>query len=138
MFLLDTNVLSEPTKPRPDLHVLHWLETVEEDHLFLSVVSIAEIQRGIALMDRGKRSRMLTTWLENALLPRFERRIVHVDEAIAMTWGNLMGVAKTMARPLSSMDGLIAATAASNDMTLATRNTKDFDFLGIKLINPWK
>jgi len=137
-FLLDTNVLSEPTKPRPDLNVLHWLELQDEDHLFLSAISIAKIQRGIALIGGGKKSASLSAWLKSDMLLRFERRIIHVDEEISLAWGDLMGVAKKLARPLSSMDGFIAATAIAKNMVLATRNTKDFDFLNIAIVNPWE
>jgi len=137
-FLLDTNVLSEPTKPRPDQNVLHWLELQDEDHLFLSVISIAEIKRGIALIGSGKRSASLGAWLKNDMLLRFERRIIHVDEEISLAWGDLMGVAKRLARPLSSMDGFIAATAITKNMIVVTRNAKDFSFLNIETINPWE
>ncbi|WP_266030933.1 type II toxin-antitoxin system VapC family toxin [Brucella intermedia] len=135
--LLDTNVLSEVTRPSPDTHVLGWLDRLDEDRTFISVVSIAEIRRGVALMDEGRRRNSLTEWLARDLPQRFEQRVLPVDEAVALAWGNLMGLAKRRGRGLSSMDGLIGATAIAQSLTLATRNIKDFDGLGIDLYNPW-
>jgi len=135
--LLDTNVLSEVTRPSPDTHVLGWLDRLDEDRTFISVVSIAEIRRGVALMDEGRRRNSLTQWLARDLPQRFEQRVLPVDEAVALAWGNLMGLAKRRGRGLSSMDGLIGATAIAQSLTLATRNIKDFDGLGIDLYNPW-
>lgn len=135
--LLDTNVLSEVTKPSPDTNVLEWLDRLDEDRTFISVVSIAEIRRGVALMAEGRRRDALTDWLARELTQRFEQRVLPVDEAVALAWGDLMGVAKRRGRGMSSMDGLIGATAIAQSLTLATRNIKDFDGFGIDLYNPW-
>ncbi|MGV0817556.1 PIN domain-containing protein [Martelella sp. AMO21009] len=135
--LLDTNVLSEVTKPRPDSRVLAWLDDIDEDRSFLSVVSLAEIRRGVALMDSGRKRDALADWLANDLPQRFEHRVLAVDEAVAFAWGDLMGDAKRRGRAMSSMDGLIAATAMAHGLTLATRNIKDFTGCGIELIDPW-
>ncbi|MDW5317523.1 type II toxin-antitoxin system VapC family toxin [Rhizobium sp. PL01] len=135
--LLDTNVLSEVTKPRPDGRVLEWLDRIDEDRAFISVVSIAEIRRGVALMDSGRKRDALAEWLARDLPARFEHRVVPVEEPVALAWGDLMGLAKRAGRGLASMDGLIAATAITHDLTLATRNTKDFEGFGIDIIDPW-
>jgi len=135
--LLDTNVLSEVTKPTPDPTVLEWLDQLDEDRSFISVVSIAEIRRGVALMDEGRKRETLAKWLAQDLPQRFEQRVLHVDEPIALAWGDLMALAKRRGRGLSSMDGLIAATATAKQLTLATRNTKDFEGFGIDLFDPW-
>lgn len=135
--LLDTNVLSEVTKPAPDPKVLEWLDQLDEDRSFISVMSIAEIRRGVALMDEGRKRETLAEWLALDLPQRFEQRVLHIDEPIALAWGNLMALAKRRGRGLSSMDGLIAATATAKQLTLATRNTKDFDGFGIDLFDPW-
>jgi predicted nucleic acid-binding protein len=135
--LLDTNVLSEVTKPRPDGRVLEWLDGLDEDRTFISVVSIAEIRRGVALMDNGRKRDALAEWLARDLPQRFERRVIPVDEPVALAWGDLMGLAKRSGRGLASMDGLIAATAIAHDLILATRNTKDFEGLEIEIIDPW-
>ena len=135
--LLDTNVLSEVTKPAPDPRVLHWLNQLDEDRSFISVVSIAEIRRGVALMDAGRKRETLAEWLAQDLPQRFEQRLLHIDEPIALAWGDLMALAKRRGRGLSSMDGLIAATAPAKKLTLATRNTRDFEGFGIDLFDPW-
>lgn len=135
--LLDTNILSEVTKPRPEIRVLQWLNELDEDRTFVSVVSIAEIRHGVALMDSGRKRDALAQWLANDLPQRFEHRVLSVNEAIALAWGDLMGVAKRSGRGLSSMDGLIAATAIAHGLALATRNTRHFGGYGIELLNPW-
>lgn len=135
--LLDTNVLSEVTRPIPDRRVLDWLDRLDEDRAFVSVVSLAEIRRGVALMDQGRKREALAAWLMRDLPQRFEHRILAVDEAIAHAWGDLMGLAKRRGRGLSSMDGLIAATALAKGLVLATRNTKDFEGFGVEFVDPW-
>lgn len=136
--LLDTNVLSEVTRPAPDTRVLDWLDGLDEDRSFISVVSIAEIRRGVALMDEGRKREALAEWLARDLPQRFEQRVIPVDEPVALAWGDLMGLAKRRGRVLSSMDGLIAATAIARELTLATRNTKDFEGFGLELLDPWR
>ena len=111
-------------------------ECVDEDRSFISVISIAEIRRGVALMDQGRKRDALTAWLADDLPQRFEHRVLLVDAPIALAWGDLMGHAKRKDRGLSSMDGLIAATAIAYQLTLATRNIKDFEDLGIELVDP--
>ncbi|RWM03909.1 MAG: type II toxin-antitoxin system VapC family toxin [Mesorhizobium sp.] len=135
--LLDTNVLSEVTRPAPDTRVLEWLNELDEDRSFISVVSIAEIRRGVALMDEGRKREALAEWLARDLPQRFDQRVLPVDEAVALAWGDLMGLAKRRGRGLSSMDGMIAATAIARQLTLATRNTKDFEGFRIELFDPW-
>jgi len=135
--LLDTNVLSEVRRPSPDIRVLAWLEELDEDRAFISVVSIAEISRGIALMSDGRRREALAHWLAEDLPQRFDQRMLPVDQAVALAWGDMMGMAKRSGRGLSSMDGLIAATAIAGELALATRNRKDFQGWGIELVDPW-
>lgn len=135
--LLDTNVLSEVTKPRPAQGVLNWLHGLDEDRTFISIVSIAEIRRGVALMDIGRKRDALDEWLTHDLPQRFDDRTIAVEGAVALAWGDLMAVAKRSGRGLASMDGLIAATAIAHDLTLATRNIKDFEGFGIDIIDPW-
>ncbi|MCO5164166.1 MAG: type II toxin-antitoxin system VapC family toxin [Mesorhizobium sp.] len=135
--LLDTNVLSEVTKPAPDTRVLEWLDQLDEDRSFISVVSIAEIRRGVALMDPGRKRKALAEWLAEDLPQRFEHRVLPVDEPVALAWGDLMALAKRRGRGLSSMDGLIAATAVAHNLTLATRNRKDFEGFAFELFDPW-
>ena len=136
-YLLDTNVLSEVRRPSPDANVLAWLDQVDEDRVHLSVISIAEIARGIALLDDGRRKQELAIWLEHELPARFDSRILHVDSKTALVWGRLMGEAKRAGRGLSVMDGWIGAIANRHDLALVTRNSKDFQDMGIALVDPW-
>lgn len=136
-FLIDANVLSEVRRPAPEPKVLEWLDRVDEDRAYVSVVSIAEIRRGIALMEAGRRRDALSEWLEHDLPERFERRTLHIDEGIALQWGDLMAASRRAGRGLSTMDGFLAATALARGLTLVTRNTNDFASLGIDLLNPW-
>ena len=135
--LLDTNVLSEVTKPRPNEAVLKWLNGLDEDRTFISIVSITEIRRGVALMDAGRKRDALDEWLTYDLPQRFENRIIPVEGPAALAWGDLMALAKRSGRGLASMGGLIAATAVAHQLTLATRNTKDFEGFGIDIIDAW-
>ncbi|GLK74269.1 type II toxin-antitoxin system VapC family toxin [Ancylobacter dichloromethanicus] len=135
--LLDTNVLSEVRRPTPDPKVLAWLDTLDEDRAFISVASIAELRRGIALMDGGRRRDALAVWLAEDLPVRFAGRIVPIDPAIALLWGDLMAQARRSGFALSVMDGFFAATALERGLVLATRNIKDFVSLGVTLLDPW-
>jgi toxin FitB len=136
-FLLDTNVVSEWAKPRPDPGVVEWLANADEDRLFLSVATLAELRYGIERMPTGRKSTQLREWLEMELTGRFEGRVVAIDEAVAATWGILLAKADAAGRPMGSMDGFLAATAVVHQMMLVTRNEMDFSAAGIKTINPW-
>ncbi len=135
--LLDTNVLSEVRRPAPDRKVLAWLDAIDEDRAFISVASIAELRRGIALMDDGRRRAALAAWLGEDLPGRFSGRILPIDPAVAERWGDVMAQACQSGFALSVMDGFFAATALAHELVLATRNTKDFAPLGVPLFNPW-
>jgi predicted nucleic acid-binding protein len=136
-FLLDTNVLSEVHRQAPEMKVLGWLDAVDEDRVFISVASIAELRRGIALMEDGRRRTALAGWLANDLPSRFAERMLPIDRAIAERWGDLMAQSRRSGIALSAMDGFFAATAHINDLTLVTRNVRDFAAFGVSLHNPW-
>lgn len=135
--LLDTNVVSEVTRPTPDSRVMDWLHRLDEDRAFISVITLAEIRRGIFLLDPGRRRDALLDWLTDELPARFAGRIVRVDEAVAQAWGEAMAQARRAGRGLSVMDGFIAATARAGGFTLATHNMRDFEGLGLDLLDPW-
>jgi hypothetical protein len=116
---------------------MEWLDQLDEERSFISVVSIAEIRRGVALMDEGPKREALAEWLAQDLPRRFEQRVLHIDEPIALAWGDLMALAKRRGRGLSSVDGLIAATAMAHNLTMATRDMKDFEGFAIELFDPW-
>ena len=136
-FLLDTNVVSEWTKPRPNPGVAQWLAQVDEDEVFLSVVTFAELRHGIERLPAGARRRRLDEWLRQDLPVRFEARIVGVDGAIGDEWGRLVARCERRGRPIHAMDALIAATAQVHGLTLVTRNTADFEASVSALLNPW-
>jgi predicted nucleic acid-binding protein len=135
--LLDTNVLSEVQRPAPSPKVLAWLDTLDEDRAFISVASIAELRRGIALLEDGRRRSALATWLAHDLPERFAGRILPIEPAIAERWGDLMAQSRRSGIALSVMDGFFAATALTNNLTLVTRNVEDFVAFGVPLLNPW-
>jgi predicted nucleic acid-binding protein len=135
--LLDTNVLSEVQRPTPDANVLAWLDSVDEDRVYMSVVSIAELRRGIALMDQSRRKSALTTWLADDLPARFAGRMLPIDHDIATYWGDLMAASRKTGVALSTMDAFFAATALMKNLILATRNVEDFTALSLSLHNQW-
>jgi len=137
-FLLDTNVLSEFSRTgEPDQHVDRWMKMVAEESLFTSVLTLAEIRRGIELLPSGKRRNQLEQWLEEVGVS-FETRLIPVTKTIADRWAVLSARAQRRGTPLANIDGLIAATALEHDLTLATRNVKDFTGLGVTIFNPWE
>lgn len=136
-FLLDTNVVSEWTKPRPDVGIVTWLAEADEDRVFVSVVTLAELRHGIERMPVGARRDRLDLWLTEQLPARFEARVLPIDAGIADGWGRVMARRQAAGRPVGTMDAFIAATVEAHDLTLVTRNVSDFDGLGIRLINPW-
>jgi toxin FitB len=137
-FLLDTNIPSELTRPRPDPRVTQWLENVDDEQLYLSVVSLGEIVKGVTVLPDGKRRAELQRWVDEILRPWFQGRILPVNEPITERWGVLAGQCRLKGRPLKVADGFIAATALEHGLTIATRNVKDFDGLGVAIFNPWE
>lgn len=137
-FLLDTNVLSEPMKERPNPGVLAWLSQVNEDQAFVSVVTITELRYGVERLAIGKRRERFDGWLRKDLIARFEGRILPVDLRIADACGGLMARSESMGRPIEARDAFIAATAEVHGLTLVTRNTSDFEPTLRAIISPWK
>jgi predicted nucleic acid-binding protein len=136
-YLLDTNVISELIKPRPEPRVQTWIDATDESLLFLSVLTMGEIRKGIVkLVDRGRRV-TLESWYDSVLSLRFEGRILPIDRAVADRWGRLAGEAVVRKAPLPVIDSLLVATALHHDMTLVTRNTKDAARTHVSLFNPW-
>ena len=136
-FLLDTNIPSEMTRPRPQPSVIGWLDDADDGQLYFSVVSLGEILKGVTLVSESKRRRQLQEWLDETLRPWFEGRILPVNQPIAERWGVLAGQCQMKGRPLKVGDGLIAATALEHDLTVVTRNVKDYASLGVTVFNPW-
>jgi toxin FitB len=137
-YLLDTNVISELTKLRPESKVVSWFQATSEDLLYLSVFTIGEIRKGIDSLPRGNKRALLESWLANDLVLRFAGRILEVNLDIAERWGLISAQAKIAGAPLAVIDGLMAATALHHNLTLVTRNTKDVQVAGINTLNPWQ
>jgi predicted nucleic acid-binding protein len=137
-FLLDTNVVSEWMKPRPNVHVVDWLGSADEDSVYLSVLTFAEIRHGVEQLPTGRRRESLMSWLEDELPARFYSRILLVDLAVAASWGAIMARSNHAGFSLNVMDAFFAATAQAHNLTLVTRNTRHFEKLGLPLLNPWE
>lgn len=136
-FLLDTNVVSEWTKPHPNAGLTEWLSHVDEEEVFLSVITFAELRFGIERLATGSRRKGLDEWLRTELPLRFEQRILLVDGAIADEWGRLLARGAARGRPIGAMDALVASTAQVHSLTLVTRNARDFEGAVGSVLNPW-
>jgi predicted nucleic acid-binding protein len=136
-YLLDTNVVSEWARPSPEPSVIRWLAEVDEDRVFLSVVTLAELEQGVRLLPEGDKRERLAQWLAGDLLDRFQGRILDVTPDIAREWGEVSAVRQRAGRPIGALDAFFAATTRMHDLTLVTRNDRDFEGTGVRLLNPW-
>ena len=134
--LLDTCVISELVVPRPDPKVVQWVDSLDESTVFLSAITIGEIQRGVARLPDSARKQRLADWLNGDLLVRFQDRILPLGVAELLTWGTLVARLEAQGRPLPAMDSLIAAIALTHNLYLATRNESDFAGTGVPILNP--
>ena len=136
-YLADTNVVSELVKPKPEPKVVAWIDRVDEEAVFLSVLTLAEIRRGILRMSAGARRTRLERWLETELPKRFAGRVLDINAEIADRWAYLTELSNAAGRPLPITDGLLAATAFKHGLVLVTRNTTDVLVTGVSVLNPW-
>jgi predicted nucleic acid-binding protein len=125
------------TKPAPNAGVVHWLDEADEDRLFLSVITLAELRFGVERLPAGVRRSRLQSWIEDELPGRFEGRLLGVDQAVAGMWGQLLAMSEVRGRRMNLMDCFLAATASVNGLTLVTRNVRDFAEFRGGLFNPW-
>lgn len=137
-YLLDTCVISEFTRRQPHPKVIDWLSEMDEGLLYLSVLSIGEIQHGIERLENSLRKEELRTWLVEEMIPRFDGRILVLDTPTMIQWGSLVARLERQGHKMPSMDSLIAATALTHDLVLVTRNVADFHRCGVELFNPWE
>lgn len=133
-YLIDTHVLSEIRRKSPDANVVQWIDSRPATSLFLSVLTLGELRKGIDSLADAKRRLKLLDWLETELPLFFAGRILSIDEGVADRWGQLMA---TAGRPIPAIDSLLGATAAHHGLTMVTRNSKDFKNLGLEVLNPW-
>lgn len=137
-YLVDTNLPSELTRDQPDPRVVVFMTNSSQDTLFLSVMTVGEILKGIHNLPDSRKRLTLQDWLDLDVRPWFAGRILPITQEIAERWALLSATAKQRGTPLAVVDGLIAATALEHDLTLVTRNTRDFAGLGVTLLNPWE
>lgn len=133
-YLLDTNVISELPRRRPSSAVLRWFETVRHERLYLSVITVGEIRKGIEMLPAGARKQKLNVWFEHELSEFVGHKLLSVDRAIADRWGRLL--AESL-RSVSVIDALLAATALVHNLRLVTRNMDHYKFRGLMIVNPW-
>ncbi|HLF66560.1 MAG TPA: type II toxin-antitoxin system VapC family toxin [Gammaproteobacteria bacterium] len=138
MILLDTNIISEMMKSNPAPEVITWLNAQQKGKLFISTITIAEITYGLQILPEGKRRNTLLNAFQKMITELFKYRMLTFDEHAAYLYGELMGLRKTLGKPLSVPDGQIAAIASLHNATLATRNIRDFKDCNLKLINPFE
>ena len=137
-FLLDTCVVSELTRPKPHRGVVDWMRSESEARLHLSVLTIGELRKGIERLPASRKRSKIEAWLNNELRLRFSGRLLPVDGEVAERWGLESAKAEQLGTPLPVIDGLMAATCLVHGMTFVTRNTKDTQQTGVRLLNPWE
>jgi hypothetical protein len=136
-YLLDTCLISELAKDKPDLGVLEWIEQQDEQALFLSVLTLGELQKGVSKLPDGRKKTQLLNWLDDDLQTRFTGRMLDIDATVATLWGKLQGEAERRGRRMPVIDSLLAATAHANKLAIVTRNGVDMAESGVEVINPW-
>jgi predicted nucleic acid-binding protein len=135
-FLLDTCVISAFRKPQENPSLVEWISGVDESDLYLSAITIGELERGVSRLPESKKKAAVSEWVRHAVTNRFGNRILPIDAAVAACWGEMTGALEKQGKTLPILDALIAATAITADCTVVTRNIKDFADCGIRLLNP--
>ena len=138
MILLATNVISEPQRREPDARVLEWIDAQALETLYLSVVTVAELRAGTALIPAGKRRDSLHDNLEKRLLPMFANRVLTFDMACTKAYAELLAKSRAAGLAIETADAFIAAIALANGFAVATRDTRPFEAAGVSVINPWE
>lgn len=137
-YLLDTNVISELIAKHPNERVIQWLDHLDPASIYLSVITVGELRKGIEKLSDSSRKDELQNWLTDELLVRFRDRILVLDLDVMLVWGELVGRLERIGRPLGAIDSLIAALALVHSCSLVTRNEADFKDTGLNVTNPWK
>jgi len=137
-YLLDTCLVSELVKKEPNPAVVSWLDEQDEQKLFLSVLNLGELQKGISKHPNGTKKEELQAWVALDLVERFIGRILEIDLETALCWGRLQGDAEQAGEEMPVMDSLIAATAAAHGLVVVTRNVSDIERCGVRVCNPWE
>ena len=133
-WLLDTNVLSETLRPKPDATVMRWLGGIDPEEFYVSVLTLGELRKGLLMLGNTPKRARLARWLDESFPAWFGDRVIAIDQAVCLRWASLLAEAR---RPLPAIDSLIAASAAAHDLVVATRNVGDFALAGVAVENPW-
>lgn len=138
MYLIDTCIFSELIKKKPDPSVIRWVSERDESLFSVSVLTLGEIKKGIEKLPDIQRQKKLNAWFYDFMIPRYRNRLISIDESVAIAWGDIVAKTSKTGRVLPTIDSLIAASAIVHQLTIVTRNIKDFEGLNIPLINPWE
>jgi toxin FitB len=136
-YLLDTCLISELAKSKPDENVVNWVLSENETGFYVSVLTFGELHKGIEKLPESKKKEELRNWVNDELKNRFQSRIIGIDMRISILWGKIQCIAEKKGTPMPAIDSLIAATALSHDLTVVTRNVSDMEQSGVRLLNPW-
>ena len=136
-YLIDTCLISEGLRPRPDSGATAWMEACDRDRQYLSVLTLGELQKGLEKLGSTRRRDVLQAWLDRDVAEQFSCRILPVDSEVAVTWGSMQASLERAGKPIPSLDGLICATALTHNLVVVTQNTRDFESTGVQLLNPW-
>jgi tRNA(fMet)-specific endonuclease VapC len=137
-YILDTNIVSELAADNPEPRVLQWIRGRDENRLYLSVITLGELTKGVTKLADSKRKDELRLWLDESLIPRFRNRILLLDIPTMQIWGEMVAFLENVGRPMPALDSLLAATALHSGFALVTRNAKDFVHPILEIINPWE
>lgn len=137
-YLLDTCVISEMVKPEPSSKLVSWLSSCHEENLFLSSITIGEIQKGISKLPLSRKKNELQGWLDFELIQRFDKRILVIDSKVAQKWGEVLALSEKSGVKMPVIDSLIASIGIVHDMTVVTRDVSDMEPSGVRLFNPWE
>ena len=136
-YLLDTCLISELAKPKPDEKVVDWVLSENESSFYISVLTFGELHKGVEKLSESKKKEELRIWIEDELKNRFQNRIISIDIRVSILWGKIQCFAEKKGKPMPAIDALIAATGIAYDLTVVTRNATDMESSGVKLLNPW-
>jgi toxin FitB len=137
-YLLDTCLISELSKTKPDRKVVDWVLSENETAFYVSVLTFGELHKGIEKLSGSKKKEELRVWIEGELKDRFQNRIIGIDMHVSILWGKIQCIAEKKGKPMPAIDSLIAATGIAHDLIVVTRNVSDMEQSGVRLLNPWE
>jgi Predicted nucleic acid-binding protein, contains PIN domain len=137
-YLFDTNLISELIAQRPNQKVIDWIDSLDPESIYLSVITLGELHKGVAKLPDSRRKQQILEWLEEQFQVRFSEQLVEITTETMLVWGQLVARLEREGHPMPAIDSLIAASALAGGFTLVTRNTADFQHTGISLLNPWE